>query len=125
MRSNLASLDGHSDTVTHLAIHGSSLFSSDAQGTLRLWSLDTYTQTRIVHAHPHSSVVALAISQDGSVMTAGSDGRILLWDSELEATATVLKDGSQHIWRVLPTETGFATLSQEGNQTMVELWTTD
>ena len=125
IRSNLATLDGHNDIVTHLAVHGSSLVSSDAQGTLRIWSLDTYTQTGTVHAHPHGSVVGLAILQDGSIMTAGSDGRMLLWDPDLRAMARVLKEGLSHIWKVVLTQKGFATLSQQEGQTLVELWTTD
>lgn len=80
--SNLATLEGHGDMTTHLRTHDDILTSSDTDGSVRLWNLDSYKQTQMVVAHPMSSLNALVVLNDYKVVTAGSDGRILLWGSK-------------------------------------------
>lgn len=61
---------------------------------------------------------------DCKAVIAGWDGRILLWDSKLEAAPAALKEGLRVVWKVLNAESGVGiAVLQQNRSTVIERWT--
>ncbi|MBL8924529.1 MAG: serine/threonine protein kinase [Myxococcaceae bacterium] len=75
-------LPGHSGAVRALlsSPDGRTLFSGSADGTVRVWNLETGREQRVLSGHSQS-VNALAISPDGRLLfSGGEDDTVRVWD---------------------------------------------
>jgi cytochrome c len=70
-------LEGHGGPVAALAARDALLASASWDGTARVWDLPGGT-VRLLEGH-QGNVNAVAFRVDGTVATAGFDGRLLLW----------------------------------------------
>lgn len=91
----VGSLDGHRDSLTHLAKHPkslSTLTSADASGEVRIWNL-TY-KTCLTSFPAHNGVIrGLVYTPDGSeLMTVGDDKTIKVWGAEEESWSDLPRD---------------------------------
>eukprot|EP00753_Platysulcus_tardus_P020687 PLAT8337.1.p1 GENE.PLAT8337.1~~PLAT8337.1.p1 ORF type:complete len:333 (+),score=120.11 PLAT8337.1:561-1559(+) len=79
-----ASLFGHRDSITALAIDGELLISAGEDWTLRIWSVmqpASAFQLAVINTHARC-VRQLAFMPDtGHIATACSDGSVVVWDS--------------------------------------------
>jgi WD40 repeat protein len=76
----LATLNGHTEPVTAIALAGCTLISGDTDKLLKLWNLNTGQQQKVIAAHRervHSLVVRPASQQFAS---SSEDGTVKLWD---------------------------------------------
>jgi hypothetical protein len=77
-----APLAGHQNHVQALAFapDGKHLLSGDAEGTVRLWDLQT-RKARFLEGHDGLGINGVAFSPDGNqAATAGGDGLLILWN---------------------------------------------
>lgn len=58
------------------------LLSGDANGEVRLWSLETRRPLATLSAHPDKSVLSVQALADGVVLSQGRDGHVRLWDAK-------------------------------------------
>jgi len=94
----VATLRGHTESVTCLAVEANFLFSGSEDGTVLIWNLSvleeivntgnatdapdvTLQPTAVIEAHPEATVHALLMVPSlGFLATCGSDSKVNVWD---------------------------------------------
>lgn len=113
----LAPLAGHADTIWRLAYSPDDtlLASTSADGTVRLWEVNSGLPVMILPRNHANWVWSIAWSPDGSrLATGGSDARILVWDAaEAAASAKRLTELTQ---RAAEDPSWAATAAMEANR---------
>ncbi|XP_042463165.1 uncharacterized protein LOC122046504 isoform X2 [Zingiber officinale] len=75
-------LEGHSDCVTGLAIHGDFLFSSSFDKTIRVWSLQDFSYIQSLKGHEHR-IMAILVLDDTNMpicISGDSGSGIFVWN---------------------------------------------
>ncbi|OZJ04647.1 hypothetical protein BZG36_02047 [Bifiguratus adelaidae] len=72
---------GHADFVKHILIHNSAIYSASSDCTIRLTSISTHETIRILKGHTRP-VECLAMSDNGTLYSAGSDRVIRRWNTQ-------------------------------------------
>jgi WD40 repeat protein/serine/threonine protein kinase len=76
----LAPFQGHAGAVKAVAIAGNRAVSAGADGTARVWSLDSQREERVLAGHTQP-VLAVSVSRDGKrALTGSADKTARLWD---------------------------------------------
>jgi WD40 repeat protein len=89
----LTTLNGHTETVTAIALDGSTLISGDADKLLKLWNLNTGQQQKVIAAH-RERVHSLVIRPNSHEFASSSeDGTVKLWDSWTGQRLATLRHG--------------------------------
>ena len=98
--SRVATLRGHNESVTCLAVDANFLFSGSEDGTVLIWNLSvlegvigvadapevTLGPTAMIEAHPGATVHAmLMLPSLGFLATCGSDSKVNVWDYTVPA----------------------------------------
>ena len=86
MGARVATLVGHNDIVTHLAItpDGKRGVTASRDKTIRLWNLTTGEQLAEAEIEHEGEITSLAIASDGlRVVTGASDGTLCAWQVNL------------------------------------------
>ena len=92
-------LDGHTGKVESLAFspHGRTLASCARDGTVRLWSTQSWQEIKILHGHSRAVTFVAFSSDGGTLASSGEDGTIRLWDvknsNELRIMSSLSKYG--------------------------------
>ena len=85
-------LEGHEGYIQDIAVTPDGRAASvGADGTARIWDLDTGRQLRVLRGHA-GPVEGVTFSPDGSrLATAGDDGTVRLWDASTGREVLVLE----------------------------------
>ncbi|EFA85552.1 putative protein serine/threonine kinase [Heterostelium album PN500] len=78
---NISTLSGHSDNLTALIISEDKkkLYSGSADGTLKIWNLETQSCIETNRAGHRKAITAICLTND-SYITASADQSIKIWD---------------------------------------------
>lgn len=88
-------LTGHDDRVICLVIHKQQLFSSTADGTVKIWALPACTVVNTIRAH-RKSVESMCFSEK-YLFTASADHAIKVWDIKDFTLIERLKDHTAEV----------------------------
>ncbi len=96
-------LTGHEEAVTAVAAAREVLVSADRGGTVRVWD----GEESVVLGRHTWTVWSLAVTSDGRrVLSAGEDGRVVLWDAAQGGTGRTLHAGTAAVSAVAVTPDG-------------------
>nr|XP_043621574.1 WD repeat-containing protein GTS1 [Erigeron canadensis] len=71
----------HSDSINHILLSGSILYSGSNDGTLRAWDTRSYQQVACLNAGPSQQVFSFSFGGPGdNLLAAGCKSQILFWD---------------------------------------------
>jgi WD40 repeat protein len=119
----LRTLVGHAGWVTAVAIgpDGRQALSGAAEGTLRLWDLQTGQSLRTLEGHV-GSVTAVAVLPDGlRALSASRDRTLRLWDLQTGQTLCTLEGHTDWVLAVSVLPDGWHALSAADDGTL-RLW---
>lgn len=75
-----ATLDGHTDSVTTLALDGNFLLSGSEDCTVRVWDTHSHTLLQTIRAHSEAVEQLLIVPETGFLVTCSTDRRIKVWN---------------------------------------------
>ena len=101
-------------------MRGSTLVSGGSDGSVRVWSLSTYTPIHRLAAHDNS-VTSLQFD-DTRIVSGGSDGRVKIWDLKTGQLIRELSQPAEAVWRVAFEEERSVVLASRGGKTVMEVW---
>lgn len=119
-RSCKAILQGHTSLVGQLQMRGSTLVSGGSDGSVRVWSLSSYTPIHRLAAHDNS-VTSLQFD-DTRIVSGGSDGRVKIWDLKTGILIRELIQPAEQVWRVAFEEERSVVLATRAAKTVMEVW---
>ncbi len=114
-------LEGHGGTVFQAALDSASarLATSAYDGEIRIWSFPRGELLRIVE-HPADRVYGVCFAADGTLLGAGSDGQIAVFDADTGEMRQTIEATTAVPWRLLcPREASVAVLSSSGPEAVV------
>ena len=115
-----AILQGHTSLVGQLQMRGSTLVTGGSDGSVRVWSLDTYVAIHRLAAHDNS-VTSLQFD-DTRIVSGGSDGRVKIWDLNVGTLTRELSQPAEAVWRVAFEEERSVVLASRQGRTVMEVW---
>jgi len=119
-RKCLAILQGHTSLVGQIQLRNSTLVTGGSDGSVRVWSLDTFTPIHRLAAHDNS-VTSLQFD-DSRIVSGGSDGRVKVWDLSRGVLIRELGLPAEAVWRVVFEEEKAVVLASRANKTVMEVW---
>ncbi|KAG8770381.1 hypothetical protein FRC12_004301 [Ceratobasidium sp. 428] len=122
----LSPLQGHTDEVTSVTFlsSGDRIVSCSSDSTVRIWDASTGDVTRFLkQPYPRTSLVAVAVAQEGRHVVAGSyAGRLLVWDMNSDKdTAKILHGHSNAIASIAVSPNGLRVTSSSDDGTL-RIW---
>ena len=115
-----AILQGHTSLVGQLQMRNSTLVTGGSDGSVRCWSLNTYTPIHRLAAHDNS-VTSLQFD-DTRIVSGGSDGRVKIWDLRQGTLIRELSQPAEAVWRVAFEEERSVVLATRQGRTVMEVW---
>jgi F-box and WD-40 domain protein CDC4 len=115
-----AILQGHTSLVGQLQMKGSTLVTGGSDGSVRVWSLNTYSPLHRLAAHDNS-VTSLQFD-DTRIVSGGSDGRVKIWDLHTGNLIRELSQPAEAVWRVAFEEERSVVLASRQGRTVMEVW---
>lgn len=101
-------------------MRGSTLVTGGSDGSVRVWSLDTYSPIHRLAAHDNS-VTSLQFD-DTRIVSGGSDGRVKIWDLKAGTLTRELSQPAEAVWRVAFEEERSVVLASRQGRTVMEVW---
>ena len=115
-----AILQGHTSLVGQLQMRGTTLVTGGSDGSVRVWSLETFTPIHRLAAHDNS-VTSLQFD-DTRIVSGGSDGRVKIWDLKTGTLIRELSQPAEAVWRVAFEEERSVVLASRQGRTVMEVW---
>lgn len=101
-------------------MRGSTLVTGGSDGSVRVWSLNTYTPIHRLAAHDNS--VTSIQFDDSRIVSGGSDGRVKIWDLNTGTLIRELSQPAEAVWRVAFEEERSVVLATRQGRTVMEVW---
>ena len=120
IRTCQAILQGHTSLVGQLQMRSSTLVTGGSDGSVRVWSLASYTPIHRLAAHDNS-VTSLQFD-DSRIVSGGSDGRVKIWDLDSGALIRELSQPAEAVWRVAFERERCVVMASRGGRTVMEVW---
>lgn len=115
-----AILQGHTSLVGQLQMRSSTLVTGGSDGSVRVWSLSSYTPIHRLAAHDNS-VTSLQFDES-RIVSGGSDGRVKIWDLASGALIRELSQPAEAVWRVAFERERCVVMASRGGRTVMEVW---
>lgn len=115
-----AILQGHTSLVGQLQMRGNTLVTGGSDGSVRVWSLNSYTPIHRLAAHDNS-VTSLQFD-DARIVSGGSDGRVKIWDTGSGALIRELSQPAEAVWRVAFESERCVVMACRSGRTIMEVW---
>lgn len=103
-----------------LQLRHNQLVTGGSDGSVRVWSLQTYTAVHRLAAHDNS-VTSLQFD-DSRIVSGGSDGRVKIWDLRSGLMIRELSQPAEAVWRVAFEDERAVVLASRHGRTVMELW---
>lgn len=91
-----------------------------SDGSVRVWSLQSYTPIHRLAAHDNS-VTSLQFDES-RIVSGGSDGRVKVWDLQRGCLVRELGQPAEAVWRVVFEEEKAVVLASRQGKTVMEVW---
>ena len=101
-------------------MRGPTLVTGGSDGSVRVWSLTSYTPIHRLAAHDNS-VTSLQFD-DSRIVSGGSDGRVKIWDLKTGGLIRELSQPAEQVWRVAFEEEKSVVLANRQGRTVMEIW---
>ena len=101
-------------------MRGSTLVTGGSDGSVRVWSLKSYSPIHRLAAHDNS-VTSLQFD-DTRIVSGGSDGRVKIWDLKTGLLIRELSQPAEAVWRVAFEEERSVVLATRQGRTVMEVW---
>jgi WD40 repeat protein len=101
-------------------LNASTLVTGGSDGSVRVWSLQTYQPIHRLAAHDNS-VTSLQFDT-ARIVSGGSDGHVKVWDLHTGVLVRELGAPADQVWRVVFEREKAVVLSQRGGRTVMEVW---
>lgn len=115
-----AILQGHTSLVGQLQMRASTLVTGGSDGSVRVWSLTSYTPVHRLAAHDNS-VTSLQFD-DSRIVSGGSDGRVKIWDLASGGLIRELSQPAEAVWRVAFERERCVVMASRSGRTVMEVW---
>lgn len=87
----LTYLSAHTEPVLDCGYHNDVLVSGDKSGSMIIWDLATCTAKHKFRAHPGAITAVDCLDDRGTVVSAGTDGYVKVWDPRIQGSGLVAK----------------------------------
>jgi F-box and WD-40 domain protein CDC4 len=101
-------------------MRGSTLVTGGSDGSVRVWSLESFTPIHRLAAHDNS-VTSLQFDAT-RIVSGGSDGRVKIWDLKTGGLIRELSQPAEAVWRVAFEEERSVVLASRQGRTVMEVW---
>ena len=101
-------------------MRGSTLVTGGSDGSVRVWSLVSFSPIHRLAAHDNS-VTSLQFD-DARIVSGGSDGRVKIWDTEKGLLVRELSQPAEAVWRVAFESERCVVMASRGGRTIMEVW---
>lgn len=119
-RQCLAILQGHTSLVGQLQMSSSTLVTGGSDGSVRVWSLETFSPIHRLAAHDNS-VTSLQFDEH-RIVSGGSDGRVKVWDLHTGTLVRELSQPAEAVWRVAFEGATAVVMASRDSRTIMEVW---
>jgi len=96
------------------------LVTGGSDGSVRVWSLDTFSPIHRLAAHDNS-VTSLQFDES-RIVSGGSDGRVKVWDLSTGQLIRELSQPAEAVWRVAFESETAVVMASRGGRTIMEVW---
>lgn len=96
------------------------LVTGGSDGSVRVWSLLTYSPIHRLAAHDNS-VTSLQFD-DARIVSGGSDGRVKIWDTKTGSLIRELSQPAEAVWRVAFESERCVVMASRSGRTIMEVW---
>ena len=101
-------------------MRNSTLVTGGSDGSVRVWSLNTYNPIHRLAAHDNS-VTSLQFD-DSRIVSGGSDGRVKIWDLSTGNLIRELSQPAEAVWRVAFESKCCVVMASRNGRTIMEVW---
>lgn len=101
-------------------MRGTTLVTGGSDGSVRVWSLDSFSPIHRLAAHDNS-VTSLQFD-DARIVSGGSDGRVKIWNLATGGLIRELSQPAEAVWRVVFEEERSVVLATRQGRTVMEVW---
>ncbi len=101
-------------------MRSNTLVTGGSDGSVRVWSLNTYQPVHRLAAHDNS-VTSLQFD-DSRIVSGGSDGRVKIWDTKNGLLIRELSQPAEAVWRVAFESERCVIMASRGGRTIMEVW---
>ncbi|KAL8963109.1 MAG: hypothetical protein Q9193_000583 [Seirophora villosa] len=98
----------------------STLVTGGSDGSVRVWSLNSYNPIHRLAAHDNS-VTSLQFD-DLRIVSGGSDGRVKIWDLSTGSLIRELSQPAEAVWRVAFESERCVVMASRTGRTIMEVW---